>query len=122
MIHLVKDMIKLGEKLRVSGASGKEYFFEKYFIHRAFKPHFEAEKGIYLFLKKKNNGKYDPIYAGQTDQLHECINRRDKGNCVVKCRPNRVCILNEPLETMRKNVLEDILANEKYEFSCNNLI
>lgn len=115
-------MIKLNGQLRVTGESGRHYFFNLHFFHPAHKPHIEDKQGIYIFIKKKNSGKYDTIYAAQTTNLVRRINQLNRGNCIFNKKPNRVCILAESSKELRISILEDILANPKYEFRYNELL
>lgn len=112
-------MIKLGGKLRVTGESGEQYFFDKYFFHKEAHPHFDSNAGVYLFLKKKNNGKFETIYCGVTNDMSQMFYKHVKGKCILKGKPNRVCFLSVPTEEERSHVAQDILQNDKYDFCCN---
>lgn len=115
-------MIKLNGKLRVTGDSGKQYFFHLYFFHPAHKPRIEEGQGVYIFIKKKNSGKYEPIYCGQTHNLERRINNLNRGNCIFSKKPNRVCVLEEHSKEEREAIRTDILDNDKYDFLYNEMI
>ena len=46
-------MIKLNGQLRVTGESGRHYFFNLHFFHPAHKPHIEDKQGIYIYSSKR---------------------------------------------------------------------
>ena len=116
------NILKLEEGLRVTGRSGRMYFFKEYFFHRSQFPRIMQEAGIYLFLRKKNDGKYYPVFAGQSSDLSNFSVWTLNKQWIGGRKPNRLCILPISDQEEQNRVIHDILENPKYDFlTASNL-
>ena len=109
-------VLKLDAGLRVKGHSGQLYYFEEHFYHPKQPLALEEKAAVYLFLRKKNDGKYYPVFCGQTPNLadiHLCQASRE---LIRQRKPNRLCVLYQENEAERKNTWRDLLANANYQF------
>ena len=97
--------------LRITGNSGKEYLFDELFFHRSRYPKISSHGGVFLFLRKKNNGKYYPVYCDESSNMAHWFYSRKEDKSILNGKPNRFCVLGLDSSEQRRKVKEDIIGN-----------
>lgn len=108
MSTVTKDVI------HVTGISKKQYTFEVYQKHLSW----NSVAGVYLILRKNQNGNYLPIYVGETENLGERFQDHHKMACFEKNGWTNLGFLHEKNEHNRLAIEQDILKN--FNWICNN--
>jgi predicted GIY-YIG superfamily endonuclease len=60
------------------GVSGKSYTYHVHPIETALK----AEAGNYIYAKLNQQGQWEPLYIGETDDLDQRVTTHEKRECV----------------------------------------
>lgn len=100
-------------KITATGASGTQYVFWVYTWGTTFK----AAGGVYLVLRKEQNGNYTIIYVGQTGDLSERFDNHHKASCFTRNSKSHVAARMESAESTRLSIESDLI--KKYNPSCN---
>lgn len=96
------------------GKSGNNY---KYWIH-VIEVEFKASPGNYVFAKKTLDGRFRPIYVGETGDLSERFDNHHKMGCIKNAGATHICVHTSGNDdTVRRAEEADII--EKWQPSCN---
>jgi len=97
-----------------TGASGQQYKYWVCSIGASFK----KEPGNYIFAKKTLDGRWAPIYIGETDNLLTRLRNHEKLPCVRRNAGTHVhAHLSSPDERVRRVEESDLI--EKWDPPCN---
>jgi len=103
------------ERTLFVGQSGKEY---KYWIY-ALDDKFGSTPANYVFVREVEPGWFEPIYIGQTKDIHrEIFENLPRWQCILKNRPTRLCVhrsRNNELERLAE--VNDLI--QRYRPDCN---
>ena len=67
---------------------------------------------VYIFTRD-NDGNYETLYIGQTDNLHSCINQHDKWTELHRHFVNSICVLYEEDDATRQQIVDDLVVVHK---------
>lgn len=96
------------------GASGAQYRYWIYLIE----DDFSAVPGNYMFAKLMSNGKFSPIYAGETSNLSERFDSHHKMDCIKNHGATHICVHQSAAEEeTRRSEESDVI--EKWHPPCN---
>lgn len=97
------------------GKSGKEY---RYWIYDL-DDKFGSTPANYAFVKEAEPGWFEPIYIGQTKDIHrEVFASLPKWQCIQQNHPTRLCVhRNSKNEPERLAEVDDLI--QKYHPLCN---
>lgn len=101
------------ENVTVTGKSGKKYEFKVYPWGTSFK----SIGGLYLVLKKNENGNYGILYVGQTGDLSERFDDHHKQSCFDRNGKTHIAVKVEGVEKTRLAIERDLIDN--YNPTCN---
>ena len=95
-----------------TGQSGKKYPFELYSIGTTF----NAVAAVYIFTKKKTDGRWASIYIGETSNLSERFDNHHAMPCIKRNGATHICVYTEGMgnSQQRKAVERDLLASPIY--------
>lgn len=97
------------------GKSGKEY---RYWIYDL-DDKFGSTPANYAFVREVNPGWFEPIYIGQTQDIHrESFTSLPKWQCILKNHPTRLCVHRSSKNEAERIAEIDDLIN-RYHPSCN---
>lgn len=100
-------------KITVVGASGTQYTFWVYSWGTSLK----AAGGVYLVLRKGQNGNYTILYVGQTGDLSERFDAHHKASCFNRNSKTHIAASLENSEAKRLSIEADLI--KKYQPTCN---
>jgi len=99
-------------RIKVIGASGRSHEFVIYPWGQKFNP----VGGVYLVLKR-NIGKYEILYIGQTGDLSERFDDHHKQGCFDRNAKTHIGVRVVSTEQERLAIESDLLGN--YKTACN---
>jgi excinuclease UvrABC nuclease subunit len=103
------------EKVTATGAFGAKYSFYVY----PWGTDLKQVGGVYMVLRKgSQNGNYDVLYVGQTNNLSERFDNHHKKPCFDRNRKTHIAAMVESSEVRRLNIEADLIR--KYNPSCNS--
>jgi excinuclease UvrABC nuclease subunit len=103
------------EIITATGASGAKYSFYVY----PWGTDLRQVGGVYMILRKESqNGNYDVLYVGQTNDLSERFDNHHKQPCFDRNRKTHIAAMVEPSEVRRLKIEADLI--KKYNPSCNS--
>jgi hypothetical protein len=95
------------------GASGRTY---PYWVY-ALPPNFNAAPGNYIFAKRNADGRWTPVYIGQTGDLSERFDFHHAMPCVIRNGATHIHAHRSGGEAERRGEEADLLAN--FNPPCN---
>ena len=96
------------------GQSGKTY---RHWVY-PLPPNFSEEPGNYIFAKKTSQGRWTPVYIGQTDNLGERFDDHHKAACIKHNGATHIhAHRNHGGKSARLTEEDDLLA--KWSPPCN---
>ncbi|MEY9281678.1 hypothetical protein [Bradyrhizobium yuanmingense] len=92
--------------VRVGGASGAVYQFQLHSIGTPYLP----RSGVYVFVKMGSNGKWDPIYVGETSsfqrRLSDDLRLHHQWPGIVANRASHILTLHVPGSVTAREAIE----------------
>lgn len=100
------------------GVTGENYEFHVYYIGQRF----DARAAVYFIVNRMTDPagrvNYHRIFVGETGDISQKLDEHPKIDCFKSEGANRICVLYEDDEALRKRTVENL--KERYFPVCND--